>query len=115
VRIGVVLVSVAQADVGEAPRSSPNGISERTARTYPFASSSAIACSGPKVSGAFVGGLALMKQRWFWVLVFFVAGLASCFAMLASIIHFQILGAVSFFFLMAFCWGFAGGIAGAGN
>jgi hypothetical protein len=71
--------------------------------------------SGPKISGAFVGGLVLMTQRWLWVLVFFVAGLASCFAMLASIIHFQILGAVSFFFLMAVCWGFAGGIAGAGN
>jgi hypothetical protein len=56
-----------------------------------------------------------MTQRWSWVLVFFVAGLASCFAMLASIIHLQILGAVSFFFLMAVCWGFAGGIAGAGN
>jgi hypothetical protein len=56
-----------------------------------------------------------MTQRWFWVLVFFVAGLASCFAMLASIIHFQILGAASFFVLMAVCWGFAGGIAGAEN
>jgi hypothetical protein len=94
-------------------------ISERPARTlslriqlrYPPLQRS----SGPKVSGAFVGGLALMTQRWFWVLVFFVAGLASCFAMLASIIHFQILGAASYFFLMAVCWGFAGGIAGAEN
>jgi hypothetical protein len=34
---------------------------------------------------------------------------------LASIIHFQILGAVAFFFLMAVCWGFAGGIAGTEN
>jgi hypothetical protein len=55
-----------------------------------------------------------MTHRWFWVLVFLTAGLASCFAMLASIIHFQILGAVAFF-LMAVCWGFAGGIAGAEN
>jgi len=46
-----------------------------------------------------------MTHRWFWVLVFLTAGLASCFAMLASIIHFQILGAVAFFFLMAVCWG----------
>ena len=71
--------------------------------------------SGPKGSGAFVGGLPLMTQRWPWVFVFFIAGLASCFAMLASIIHFQILVAVGFFFLMAVCWGFAGGIAGAGD
>jgi hypothetical protein len=56
-----------------------------------------------------------MTQRWFWVLVFFTAGLVSCFAMMASIIHFQILGALGSFFLMAVCWGFAGGIAGAGK
>jgi len=62
-----------------------------------------------------VGAFELMTKRWFWVLVFFTAGLASCFAMLASIIHFQILGAVAFFFLMAVCWGLAGGIAGAEN
>jgi hypothetical protein len=67
------------------------------------------------LAAAGVGELALMTHRWFWVLVFFTAGLASCFAMLASIIHFQILGAVAFFFLMAVCWGFAGGIAGAEN
>jgi hypothetical protein len=36
-------------------------------------------------------------------------------AMLASITHLQILGGVGFFFLMAVCWGFAGGIAGARN
>ena len=56
-----------------------------------------------------------MTQRWFWVLVFFTAGLAFCFAMMASIIHFQIVGALGSFFLMAVCWGFAGGIAGARN
>jgi hypothetical protein len=66
-------------------------------------------------SGLIVGGLTLMTQRRFWVLVFFTAGLASCFAMMASIIHFQILGALGSFFLMAVCWGFAGGIAGARN
>jgi hypothetical protein len=55
------------------------------------------------------------RMNWSWVLVFFIAGLASCFAMLASITHFQIFGAVGFFFLMAVCWGFAGGIAGAEN
>jgi len=50
-------------------------------------------------------GLFLMTQRWFWVLVCFFAGLASLFAMIASIIHFQILGAIGFFVLMSICFG----------
>jgi hypothetical protein len=62
-----------------------------------------------------VGVLFLITQRWFWLLAFFTAGLASCFAMLASIIYFQILGAVGFFFLMAVCWLFVAGIAQAGR
>ncbi len=49
--------------------------------------------------------LVLITQRWFWLLVFGFAGLASLFAMLASIIHFQILGALGFFVLMFICWG----------
>lgn len=48
--------------------------------------------------------LFLLFQRWFWVLVFFFSGLASGFAMLASIFHFQILGALGFFVLMAICF-----------
>ena len=48
-----------------------------------------------------------MLQRWFWVLVFGLGGLASCFSMLASIIHFQILGAIGFFILMVILWGIA--------
>lgn len=55
--------------------------------------------------------LVLMLQRWFWVLVFFVGGLAACFAILASVIHFQILGAVAFFFLMIFAWSIASAIS----
>lgn len=55
--------------------------------------------------------LFLITQRWFWVLVFFFAGLASLFAMIASIIHFQILGALGFFVLMAFCFGILWGIS----
>jgi len=51
--------------------------------------------------------LLLMLQRWFWVLVFGLGGLASCFSMLASIIHFQILGAIGFFILMVILWGIA--------
>ena len=43
----------------------------------------------------------LLFQRWFWVAAFGLAALASGFTMLASIIHFQILGAVGFFILMA--------------
>jgi hypothetical protein len=56
-----------------------------------------------------------MFQRWFWVLVFGIGGLASCFALLASIIHFQILGALVFFFLMLISWGIATAIAEGGN
>ena len=55
--------------------------------------------------------LALITQRWFWVLLFGISGLAACFALLASIIHFQILGALGFFFLMLICWGITGAIA----
>ncbi|MBI4651652.1 hypothetical protein HY745_10285 [Candidatus Desantisbacteria bacterium] len=47
----------------------------------------------------------LIIQRWFWIIVLFFGGLASLFAMIASIIHFQILGALCFFVLMAICWG----------
>lgn len=42
----------------------------------------------------------LIFQRWFWALVFFFCGLGSLFAMIASIIHFQILGALGFFVTM---------------
>lgn len=48
--------------------------------------------------------LFLLTQRWFWMLSFFVGGLASCFSMIASVIHFQILAAVGFFFLMWLLW-----------
>ena len=57
-----------------------------------------------------VAAIILMFQRWFWVLVFGVSGLASCFATLASIVHFQILGALLFFFLMLVCWAISGAI-----
>jgi ABC-type multidrug transport system permease subunit len=48
-------------------------------------------------------GLILITQRWFWLLVFFFATLASFFAMVASVIHFEILGAIGFFILMGIC------------
>ena len=50
-----------------------------------------------------IGCLYLMTRKWFWLGVFGIGALASAFATLASIIHFQILGAVAFFFLMAIC------------
>ena len=40
-----------------------------------------------------------MTKRWFWLLAFGIGTLASAFATLASIVHFQILGALGFFFL----------------
>ena len=53
---------------------------------------------------ALVLGLALiylMTKRWFWLAAFGLGALASAFSCLASIIHFQIFGAVLFFLLAA--------------
>ena len=47
----------------------------------------------------------LLTQRWFWLIGLSVAALASFFAMLASVIHFQILGALGFFALAVICAG----------
>jgi hypothetical protein len=55
--------------------------------------------------------LFLVFQRWFWLLVFGLGGLAACFAMIASVIHFQILGAIGFFILMMILWSIADAIA----
>lgn len=48
-------------------------------------------------------GIYLMTHKWFWLLAFGISALASAFATLASIIHFQILGALGFFFLACIC------------
>ena len=61
-----------------------------------------------------IGALWLATQRWFWALLFFVGALASFFAMAASVIHFQILGAVGFFFLMCICWAICASVASGG-
>ena len=53
--------------------------------------------------------LFLITQRWLWVLGFALGAIASLFATLAIIIHFQILGAVGFFILA----GVLGVVAGA--
>lgn len=63
----------------------------------------------PVVLGLIV--LVLITQRWFWLLVFFFAGLAALFSMIASIFHFQILGALGFFVLTAICFVIYGTIA----
>jgi hypothetical protein len=55
--------------------------------------------------------LVLITQRWFWLLAFGIGGLASIFAMVASIIHFQILGALGFFVLSSVCWNIVGAIS----
>lgn len=47
----------------------------------------------------------LIFQRWFWIAVTWIGGLASLFGMLASIIHFQILAAIGLFFLMWILFG----------
>ena len=41
----------------------------------------------------------LAMQRWFWVILFGLGTIASLFSMIASIIHFQILGAIGFLIL----------------
>ena len=53
----------------------------------------------------------IMSKPGFWIialgigsLALAIGGLASAFATLASIIHFQIGGALLFFFLMLACW-----------
>jgi uncharacterized membrane protein YoaK (UPF0700 family) len=46
--------------------------------------------------------IALMMQRWFWSMTFTLAQIAALFAMIASIIHFQILAAVGLFVLLYF-------------
>jgi hypothetical protein len=59
------------------------------------------------ILGTVAIGIWLLFQRWFWLVSFAVAGLASCFAMLASIIHFQIVFALGYFFLMVVFWAIA--------
>jgi hypothetical protein len=56
-------------------------------------------------------GVYLATRRWFWFVAFAFGSLASFFAMCASVIHFQILGAVGFFILMFVCWSMALGVA----
>lgn len=52
-----------------------------------------------------VGAVAvyLATHKWFWVIAFGVGCLASVFAMIASVIHFQILWALGFAVLAAAC------------
>lgn len=49
-------------------------------------------------------GIFVITRAWFWCITFFFFALASFFSMLASIVHFQILGAIGFFFAAAISW-----------
>ncbi len=50
-----------------------------------------------------IGVILLLAQRWFWILVFGLGGLACIFSMIASVFHFQILMAIGFFVLTIIC------------
>jgi len=54
--------------------------------------------------------LFLLTRRWFWLLVFSLGGLAACFAMIASVIHFQIFAALGFFIMMSILWSISAAI-----
>ena len=43
-----------------------------------------------------IGAVFLLLQRWFWVALLGLCFLAALFATIASVIHFQILGALGF-------------------
>ena len=47
-----------------------------------------------------MGSIYLVTQRWFWAILGVLGALSSFFAMCASVIGFQILFAMGFFFLM---------------
>lgn len=50
-------------------------------------------------------GLFVITRAWFWALTFFLCALGAFFSMLASVVHFQILAAIGFFFLASIFWG----------
>jgi hypothetical protein len=50
-----------------------------------------------------IGVIFLVTQRWFWLIASGLGVIASFFAMCASVIHFQILGAMGFLLLMGIC------------
>jgi len=45
----------------------------------------------------------LITQRWFWLTLFIVGAIASILAVIASVIHFQILAALGFLALAVIC------------
>ena len=63
-----------------------------------------------------VGGIILLWlicQKWFWIIGLSIGALASVFAVLASIIHFQIAGALGFTFLALICSAILGALIDA--
>jgi hypothetical protein len=51
------------------------------------------------LGGILLLGLFLLTQRWFWLIALGLSALASAFACIASIIHFEIFAAVGYFIL----------------
>ena len=47
----------------------------------------------------------LITRWWFWLIITGIAGLAAFFATIASVIHFQIFGALGFCFIAIICHG----------
>ena len=48
--------------------------------------------------------LVLMFQRWFWLIALGIGSLASCVAMLVSIIHLQFVSAIGYVIAMVVLW-----------
>jgi hypothetical protein len=46
----------------------------------------------------------VLGKRWVWVIAFFIAGAASLFATLASILNLQTIAGLSFLGLWLICW-----------
>ena len=62
-----------------------------------------------------IGVLWLMTKRWFWIALFFLGAVASLFAIVASLIRFEILSAIGFSFLMLICWVIGLAVASSGK
>jgi len=56
-----------------------------------------------RIHAGIVISILLLTQRWVWLLVAIVGGLASLYSILASIIHFQVLWAIGYTATFAIC------------
>lgn len=55
--------------------------------------------------------IVLMFKRGFWIFSIGIGSVMSCLALLDALIHFQIIVAIGYFFLMLVCWAIAREIA----